>query len=331
MTDSNDVVVRDFRRDDLEAVLALRASVFPGLDLPRERRRWTWEFDENPARDPAVPDSWILEHEGKVVGNYGLLPSRFAVGGRTIQAFAGIDFAVDPSMQGRGLGHVIAKRFMAIDGFPYITSPTPATCHLMQKYGGEVIVGAEEPSLWVYPLHAGRPDPSTSDEVEVSEITEFDTRFDALFAAVGRDLPLVNVRDAAYLNWRYRDYPFGKPTMLQATHRGTGDLRGFAVFQHDPNLNQGYVLELWTAPEDRATTGSLLAGAVAAARRVDIAELYTRNRLAPMQASLEANQFHRVDGHPLQFVCRVADLEVRSQDWYITTGDGDILFGVGDL
>ena len=64
MTDSNDVVVRDFRRDDLEAVLALRAAVFPGLDLPRERRRWTWEFDENPARDPAVPDSWILEHEG---------------------------------------------------------------------------------------------------------------------------------------------------------------------------------------------------------------------------------------------------------------------------
>ena len=48
--------------DSLERfVLALREMVFDGLDKPRERRRWQWEFDENPLRVPGVPDALYVK------------------------------------------------------------------------------------------------------------------------------------------------------------------------------------------------------------------------------------------------------------------------------
>src|SRR5262245_44965541 len=97
---SDDVVLRDFRGEDLEPVLALRARVFPATDLARERRRWRWEFDENPFRAAGVPCSWVLERAGAVVGNYGLVPTPVAIDRKVELAFNGIDFAVAPELQG---------------------------------------------------------------------------------------------------------------------------------------------------------------------------------------------------------------------------------------
>jgi len=328
---ASDASVRDFRPDDLEAVLALRERVFPGLDLPRERRRWTWEYAENPARVAGVPDAWVIERAGRLVGNYGLLPARVSIDGAVGTAFAGIDFAVDPSMQGRGLGHLIAARFMdpALCRFPFISSPTPATCHLMQRHGGTVITGADEPCLWVLPLAAGRPDPAVDASITLRQIATFDARFDHLDRRLRTLRRIATVRDAAYLNWRYRDYPFGRPTAWEALD-ACGELRGFAVFQHDPNLAQGYVLELSLDPADRGAATTLLHAAVAAARACDVHELYTLNRLPAVQAILAASGFHRVDGHSMQFVCRPPN-GLGAADCYLTTGDGDVLFGVGDL
>lgn len=329
------MTLRDFRPADpseLESVLRLREQVFPGLDLPRERRRWQWEFDENPCSIDAVPASWVLVQKERIVGNYGLLPCRVFIDGEPVQAFSGIDFAIDPKLQGKGLGHLIAERFMdpAFCAFPFITSPTPATCHLMQKYGGSVLVGAGEPCLWVLPLDRVRDRSRPDAGADLRPIASFDRRHDELALRLSRLSRIQTVRDAAYLNWRYRDYPFGRPVMVEAVS-GAGALHGFAVFQYDPNLRQGYLLELFIDPREARPATALIEHAIRAAAEAGANELYTLNRVPGIQELLRAAGFQRVDTHPLQFVCRPPGGGPAAADWYLTSGDGDLLFGVGDL
>ena len=326
------MTLRDFQPADQEQVLWLREQVFSGLDLPRERRRWLWEFDLNPFSIESVPASWVLVQGERIVGNYGLLPCRVWIDGEQVQAFGGIDFAVDPALQGRGLGHLIAERFMdpALCAFPFITSPTPATCHLMQKYGGSVLVGADEPCLWVLPLNAGRAGPKPASDLELRPIESFDERFDELAVRLSRQARIQTVRSSTYLNWRYRDYPFGRPSMFEAVS-SSGALLGYTVFQFDSNLSQGYMLELFVDPEDEPTALALTQRTIQAAEQAGTNELYTLNRVAGVHAILAASGFHPVDSHPLQFVCRVPETGPSTSDWYLTSGDGDILFGVGEL
>jgi GNAT superfamily N-acetyltransferase len=334
MSVTGEVELRAFRAEDLDAVLALRKKTFTDMDVPRERRRWAWECDANPFRSDAIPDGFVLERRGAIVGTIGLLPCRVSMDGAVVSGVSPLDFAVDPELQGQGLGHLLAEAFMnpELAAFAFVTSPKPASCHLMAKYGGGVIVvGQDEPCLWVgQPGVEGGTEPPADPEIELERIHDFAPRFDALAERLQADVRLLTVRDATYLNWRYRDYPFGQPAMWAATDRG-GTLRGFAVFQNEPALGHGYVTELFVAPDDAAAGLTLLRAAWMEARGCGVRELYALNRLAPVQAILRTAGFHRVDNHPLEFVFRGRPGGPGPADWYVTAGDGDLLFSVGDL
>src|SRR5688572_22502857 len=207
-----EVTLRDFRTgndEDLEAVLALRARVFPATDLARERRRWKWEFDENPARKAGAPIAWVLEQDGKVVGNYGLVPTPVSIDRKVALAFNGIDFAVAPELQGQGLGHRIIERHMdpKLGEFPFLTAPTPAVAHLVEAHGGTTIRCSEEPGVFTFACASGAPTPRPPREVALRPIQGFEPRFDELFHRVAERHRVLVARDHRYLNWRYRDYP----------------------------------------------------------------------------------------------------------------------------
>jgi GNAT superfamily N-acetyltransferase len=334
---SSDVTMRDFRGEDLEQVLALRARVFPAGDLARERRRWRWEFEENPFRVAGVPASWVLERGGRIVGNYGLVPVPFSIDGEIATCFNGIDFAVAPEEQGKGLGHRIIERHMdpALCPFPFLTGPTPPVAHLVASHGGIVIRSADEPCIWRLGLANAPGVPPPSGEVGLDEIDRFDARFDALFARVSRRHRVIGVRDRRYLDWRYRDYPFGRPRIAAATRRG-GDLAGFFVLQHDQGKNIGYLLELFADPDDRDATPALIAGAAGAAREGGFAEIYALNRVEAVQRDFAAAGFVRVEGQASELACRLPRTRagrppIAAADVYWSPGDGDLLYVIGDL
>jgi GNAT superfamily N-acetyltransferase len=341
-------VLRDFEPRDLEAVLALRARVFPAArDLERERRRWSWEFDANPFRSDAAPCTWVAEEEGTLVGNYGLVPAPVSIDGETTLGLAGIDIAVAPERQGSGLGGRMVARHMSLAGaarregdsaaFPFITSPAPAIVRLVEREGGTVVRAGEEPCLWVFHATNATPTPRPPPGVHLRPVDHFDPRFDELQARMAERHRLLVARSRRYLDWRYGDYPFGRPAIVAALEdvRASARLRGFLVLQHDPGRNVGYLLELFAPEDDEAALLALIATAVELARAKRVADLYALNRVAAVQELLRQSGFERVAGdEQLAFACRLPPAApgrspLAASDLYWSPGDGDLLFGVG--
>lgn len=327
--------VRDFEQRDLDSVMELRTRVFGTGDRARERARWEWEYAANPAAGSAGAPGWVLERAGKIIGYYGLLPGRVAVNGRIAPAACGMDFCIDPDEQGFGLGLLFTRRFAAsaCRALPFVTSPTPAAIQLMKYSGAAALTAADEPFLWVLPAArvpaGGGPTSPLSEDLDIVELEGFDARFDRLFARLKESWKLLTVRDAAYLNWRYRDYPFGRPVLRGVLRRG--ELQGFCVVQREQALERAHLTELFVHPGDAAATRALVQAALAAAAAGPPGDLYALHREAGVQAALLAAGFHRVDDHPLALVAHLPAEAPELAAWYWTAGDGDLLFGVGGL
>jgi hypothetical protein len=326
------VRIRALEPGDAEAVLALRLRSFEGLRAERERVRWRWEFEANPFRDSAVPLAWVAEDEGVLIGHYGMLPCRVALDGAPRAALAGVDFCVDPDRRRLGLGLQLTRTFVGTAGRDVllVTSPTPAAAELMRYCGAAILDADEEPCLWVLASGA-RVDESAAAPrgIRLEEIASFDARFDALASELSARWPLVLLRDARYLNWRYRDYPFARARTVAAL-KERGGLAGFAIALPDDALGRGYLCELCVPSADEAALDLLVADAARHARERGWGELYALHRDPVAARALERAGFVRVLGHGRRFVLHAPNARERLPGWYLTAGDGDTLFGVGE-
>jgi hypothetical protein len=121
---------------------------------------------------------------------------------------------------------------------------------------------------------------------------------------VRRDHRLLLVKDAAYLRWRWRDFPFGGVTMVRAVG-GRGETRGLAMLQDDPKAQDVYVADLLHAADDAAAQRGLLRRAVEVARAAGRRVLWssTRDARAPgparfVRRAAPVPAFTRVPGVP---------------------------------
>jgi hypothetical protein len=82
----------------------------------------------------------------------------------------------------------------------------------------------------------------------VSELTEFDSRFDA-FSNSRNGLELSVLRDAAYLQWRYREHPTREYDALVCEENG--EVCGYCVLSveaTESRLARGYIVDLQVLP-----------------------------------------------------------------------------------
>jgi len=238
-----------------------------------------------------------------------------------------MDFCVEPDQRHMGLGWRLTQRFVATEGCAvrFVTSPTPATAKLMGYCGGQVLEGDAEPCLWVHP--GGGAVPSGS-EVEVVEA--FDERADALFERVAAEHRLMTWRDHRYLNWRYRDYPFGESAhLVLLVSEGAHGLGGLAVLQYYSILSRAHLVELLTPQAEGRARHALVAEAIRRKEAAGWGDLYALHRSADVHGTLEQAGLHRVQGHGLRFLLHGGDSAPGLEHWYLSSGDGDILFGVG--
>ena len=317
-------VVRAFRPGDRAAVLDLRARVFEGLDPEREERRWTWQFDHNPFTREDVPPTWVAEHEGVIVGNYGMLPLRFSIDGEYGFGLCGMDFCVDPEHRHLGLGMRLTKAFIDTPADVHVvTSPTPDAAKLMAYYRSEVLRGDDEPCLWVW---AGGAAPDGGDGAVLERVERFDERVDRVYERAVADHRLLLTRDRFYLNWRYVEYPFGRARITLASE--ASGPAGFSVVQREGGGGRAHLCELFAPRSERFVFEALLRDAISSAIEEGIGELYTFQRDSAVHPLLERAGFHVVQGHGMSAVCR-PPTGLSQADWYLSAGDGDILFGVG--
>ncbi len=98
------VPVRDFRDDDLPRVLELLQGAFGrwplGIEGAEPQAFFRWKHRESPFGHSIV---LVAEADGALAGCIALMPWRLRFGGRIRQTMRGVDLAVDPAVQRRGV------------------------------------------------------------------------------------------------------------------------------------------------------------------------------------------------------------------------------------
>jgi hypothetical protein len=335
--------LREFAAGDEAGILEVKCSVFPALVRPNEERRWRWEFDGNPARSPPFPRALVLERGTRIVGAFVFLPYRVQVAEEVVFGASGIDLCIDPSARGGGHVHEMVSRWLdpAFAPFPFAVALNDVSRHLFTKHGAQLLGGSGESIAWgQFLAHPQKtPDrPALATEL----VDEIPADADELWAAVRGGQRLLLVRDAAYLRWRWRDFPFGGVTMVRAIGE-RGETRGLAMVQDDPKAQDLYVAELMHAAGDDAAQRGLIRRAVETARerRAEAAArggarnvLWFSTRDARQLPVVQEEGFVLVPAPVPTFCARLHHLPksgpVRVDEWATFIGDGDQLFNCNE-
>jgi hypothetical protein len=191
---------------------------------------------------------------------------------------------------------------------------------------------ALKPALAVHRLWKRLGTPRESG-LTISEVDRFDNEVSDLFARVGPGYPIIIVRDNAYLNWRFSEYPGKAYTKLVLRDRD-GLLRGYlvmrSVLKHN-GIREGLIVDLLAERNDETAYRALVNEALARMRRegCDVAkglEFY----LPDMRGIMTRLGFfhHPSKDHYLIFYNEICPDKPKSffrdkTNWYITRNFAD--------
>lgn len=363
------VVVRPAVAADHAGIAALLDRTFGPRPLRLRERLWAWRHEANTISSCDMPSFLVADLEGKIVGVQGLLPLRVRVGAETVLAACSCDLAAAPSARGAGLQLKHQAMSAKLSALPLTTSANAAANRLSRALGGQALEPARV--KYIKPLRlgallaararrripwggvalhgaAGLVDtgmsaalslydrlnrPADSPGTRIEDIRHFDTRFDVLWDRIASRYPVIIVRDADYLEWRYARYPFAGVESFALT---TGEeLRGLAVIHiaiDDDGLSAASLLELFG---EEPALEPLLAEAIRRAVHARANYLAAKTSTPECEQLLKSRGFlPRAGGHsPYTYKVNRPDLAKLVGDagnWHISLGDGDIAFAFGD-
>lgn len=347
--------------EDAVKILDLRRAAFGEVDPVRLRPEvWRWQFADNPAGP-----GWIrlADDAGAVVGQYAAIPTRFRIDGVERILAMSCDTMTHPDYQKQGIFVTLARELYAeiaersgvtsVWGFPNAASHPG----FVGKLGW---FDVEELPTWVKPLRsrsvlqrylrsgalAGAlgavadgvyrlvtPRPRSPRRCRVEPVVAFDERFDQLWARHRDPARVVQVRDAAFLRWRFGTVPaFGyEPfeVVVDGRLEGYVVLRTLTLF----DLPFAAVVDLFPCPiVDAGVTREVLSAAQL--RAAERGAAFLTALLPPAHARhLTGFGFLRVPGFLnlrrwiLGCRCAAGDEPVLRPiaNWWVTYGDADIV------
>jgi GNAT superfamily N-acetyltransferase len=336
---------------DDDELFRLYRAVFGEALAESSRRRWRWQYLDNPATAPGGPEIWVARDGGTLLGQYASMPVHLRWGDRQLRSSWGMDVFLSPAARGRGVG---ARLFTAWSdsvevalGLGLTTSsyglfrklsyadvgPVPfhyrildpravAARRLGPKWAG--IAGRLLGLGWRV-RHRERPLPPG--DVVVAPVARFDARYDALWDRAGASYAMCVRRDAAYLNWKYLDCPQRRYDIVEAVRGGT--LAGFALSRHEEHrgLRLGWIVDLFAHADDHAVRDALLGHVLDGFRRAGVARAQAFSMSAAVGAGLARRGFRRGDS-PMQFCVRA---RVPSDGVFAATGRWHVMFGDSDM
>jgi hypothetical protein len=253
-------ITRGYQPGDLAGILALRLTTFGELDKPRlQPEVWQWQFVDNPAGPGYIR---LADHAGTIVGQGSAMATRFSLAWRpeteTILALS-CDTMTHPAYRKQGMFVTLAKELYAemaersgitiVWGFPNANSrpgfvgnlgwldiyefPTWVkpiqSRHVIQRYVRSSalagVLGAAADRL--YQLVAAKPTPPR--RCTIREISGFDERFATLWTRHRSLARIVQIRDPAYLQWRYLAAPAFEYRPFEVTVDGS--LEGYVILR----------------------------------------------------------------------------------------------------
>ncbi|WP_219416031.1 hypothetical protein [Pseudonocardia nigra] len=264
------------------------------------------------------------------------------------------DYAVDPAARGHGLRLKVAAVGRAALSFS--TSSNASAGTVLRALGGASVDAARD--TFVFPLRIGaflagrmpavhaRGIGAVADRVvaagravgarprrgtEIRGISEFGPEFDRLWDRVAARHAVQVVRDAAYLQWRYRRCPYGSPWAAAVVR--DDEVRGLVVVGTATSSDVSArptagLLELFDDGVVPGARRALLAAGMRYAAGTG-AEVMAARAGDPALARLLRTAGFRVrrrDSSPVTYRAGEADLEpflATDHGWHLSFGDGD--------
>lgn len=325
----------DLRREDVGRLVELKEAVY---NKPIDRVAFDWEYFRHP-RAPEIR-VFVVEHERELVAATTRLPATFRLEGAIHPAFFNIDSMVHPDhrRKGRMRDLYLFARSQLPPGTIGLSKGSSAQIYpLLLSIGHQEIVPntylVSYPSAtrWLMArLHLRSPSQQAlatppSGFEDFHPVDRFGADFDAFFQRITRDSWGILVRDAAHMNWRYRDIPHRRYIVFQ---RFVGD-QATALVVLSLQGDHGQIVDvLWDPdrPDEPERCVRLAQAYFDEQRAVRVACFATHPRLREVltQAGfLDRGETPRFSAYIPQ-ACRSAF--ARLKDLHIVDGDGDTEF-----
>jgi GNAT superfamily N-acetyltransferase len=338
------------REEDGEELFRLYRDVFGHEMTEASRRRWAWQYRDNPRSDGA-PEIWVAREDGRILGQYASMPVRLWWGDRETRASWGMDVFLREEARGQGVGALLFEtwsknvdvalglgltassyrlfqklRYRDVGPVPFYRKVLDPVAVLARRVGraaaalGGPLLGAALRSL--------NPEaPAGGAGVTVRPATGFGPEYDRLWERARSSYLMCVRRDAAYLEWKYERCPHRRYERWEA-RRGK-ELVGFAVSRHEEyrGLRLGWIVDLFTEASDRPARQALLRAVLADFRQGQVARAQAFSLHAGLGEELLRHGFARGPS-PMHFCVqsRVGSEEVLSDPgrWHVVFGDSDM-------
>lgn len=238
--------IRAYKEGDEDEIFELTKVVWREQVPEKERwmKGWRWMHIDNPA---GISRIWLAEIDGKLVGQYPLIPEDLKVSGKIVKGAQIVDTMTHPEYRRQKLAYSLGKKALKelekekihlVYGFPnqqayplHMKSGWLDVCpfqvmvkplnlkNFLQQYiiRNRLLlnISASGVNLIIKAFFRSKKVPE-QDMSKIREITSFDDRINEFWNIVSCDYNVIRIRDKRYLNWRYVDVPNSDYTLYVA-------------------------------------------------------------------------------------------------------------------
>jgi GNAT superfamily N-acetyltransferase len=342
-------VERRQARDEAD-LFGLYGEVFGEEMTEASRRRWRWQYLENPHTSPEGPEIWVAREGDQLLGQYASMPVRLRWGGQEVRASWGMDVFVRAEARGKGVGARLFTTWSDNVDVALGLGLTPSSYGLFKKLryedvgpvpfyrrvldphavltrrAGPVLGSLAAPFL-ALGLKALQRERALAPDVVVQPITGFSDEYDRLWDSARASYAMCVRRDRSYLDWKYVRCP-NRTYALWEARRGAA-LVGYAVSRNEDyhGLRLGWILDVFADAGDHAAKQALIAAVLTAFAKAGVARAQAFCLNAALAEDLLARGF-RSGRSPMQFCvrARVASDGVVAAlaRWHVVFGDSDM-------
>lgn len=232
-------------------IVAFQRETFPEREVSLIEPRWRWMFEQSARRLGVAPMVWVYRAASGIVAHQGAIAVRCKVGAHTLTTGWFVETMVHERHRGRAVGPMLVKK--ALEDLPFNLSlgqteqmremqralgwvqvgPLPVAAlavrarHVLAGKGAAVVRPAA--ALGLFARRAvGTYVRGTARGIDVSRDAPLGAEHDALWERAAADVPVAVVRDASFLEWKYRTQPGQRFVTLDV--RRAGRLLGFVAF-----------------------------------------------------------------------------------------------------
>ena len=351
--------MRAYESGDEKGIFELWNSVYSARKYEWDKwlKWWRWIHKDNPAGESII---WLAEHNGKIVGQYAIMPVKVKIDNKVILISQSLDTMTHPDYRRQAIFETLAKKvyeeaerdnISIVYGFPnnfshpgFINKLSWFNIGIMQllfkplnwrkaitlkiknKYLKIILViGA---NLVFNKVFFRTQKPPEIEGLSINQITCFDERFDEFWTEIRNQSHIIGVRNTSYLNWRYK-VPYVNHSIFAAEK--SGKICGYLVLRDttERDIKVSHIFDL-VAQSDKVMN-HLLFKAIENCRqnKVDLL-LYHLIANKTYHQTLKKNGFLSLPFLRGEYFCAYSrslsipqEFLSNPENWFVQSGDSD--------